>query len=49
MEKCWESHAELKTEENLGLMKNQVWLYQEDILRILGVLDFMVQRGLSYG
>ena len=46
MEKCWASHTELHTEENLVLMKFQGPFYHVDPLRILGLVTLSV-KGLE--
>ena len=37
MVKCQVSHSDLQTEETLGVMKDQVHIYQVDILRLIGM------------
>ena len=43
MEKFWESHWELKTEENLVVIKYQGWFYQVDPFRLLGLVTLRVK------
>ena len=43
MKKCWASHWGMQTEANLVLIKDQVWFYQVDLLRLLGIVAMRVQ------
>ena len=43
MKKCWASHCGMQTEANLVLIKDQVWFYQVDLLRLLGIVAMRVQ------
>ena len=43
MEKFWASHRELKTEENLVVIKYQGCFYQVDPFRLLGLVTLRVK------
>ena len=43
MEKCWEEHWELHTKVNLVFIKDQVWFYHVDHLRLIGSVTVRMQ------